>query len=388
MTQATIFYMALLSTITVLAGGCADGDCPAGLSDNGRGRCVAAKGDGDALDGSVMGIRLVSADDWSRPSGSDAGLLSDNARLSDAHVGCQRGDCEGDLPMCEEEAGVCVECLADGDCAGPDAAVCINHECSRCQENADCGDPAAPRCEVESGRCLGCADDSDCRGQTEDGHNLTICTESGACTECTGSRYDACGLNDRGAALVCDTEAGRCTHLAEGQASLCASCVSDAHCPKGARCVAEEVDGQQYGYVCLHEVGDEGVLDCLGSARPYVKKRPQVTSIDGEVVDVCGLRLSSCKAQREHSAPVAECDADHNGGACGEADVEDALCRSPEDEAAYRCVMPCASSDDCKRGFACNDQQPAFCDFAPNTCYADTDCEKPTTCDLGSHRCR
>ena len=367
---------------------CADSRCPKGMADNGRGRCVSMAADAAVADAAVMGVSTISADDWSRPLASDGGSSDDKPPARIAQVSCDQESCSGDTPVCEPDAGVCVECLTDADCPADPPSLCIDQRCGPCTADGDCQDPAAPRCDLDTGTCQGCAEDSDCADVVVDDRVLAICTESGACAECTGARSEACGRNERGIDYICDSAALRCTTAVSGQASVCGDCLADAHCPAGMRCVPEEVDGRELDYVCLPFIGEDALHDCLGEARPYVRKRPQVASIDGVVSDVCGLRLSSCKAQREHSAPVADCNADHASAACGEKKTDDALCRSPADDAAYRCVVPCASSDDCKLGFACNDQQPAFCDFAPNTCYADTDCEKPAKCELGSHRCQ
>lgn len=70
-------------------------------------------------------------------------------------VGC---DGPGDCPVgvCFQEAGVCVACTVDSDCA---AGVCLDYVCVNCREDDDC---ATRRCDEATSTCLSCKSDPQC----------------------------------------------------------------------------------------------------------------------------------------------------------------------------------------------------------------------------------
>src|SRR5215831_10989966 len=52
---------------------------------------------------------------------------------------CADGGPDGAPAVCETEAGVCVECVLDGDCMGkPLTPICDTHSCRGCKTDAEC----------------------------------------------------------------------------------------------------------------------------------------------------------------------------------------------------------------------------------------------------------
>jgi hypothetical protein len=113
----------------------------------------------------------------------DARHLGDAARLAcDADAGCPAAS---DTPVCDPGEGLCVECVADPDCARPGA---YGPRCNRddhycvCDTADDCaGNPNGPRCDGVVHACT-CIDDLDCDAPDtceQDpylGGNVRVCT--------------------------------------------------------------------------------------------------------------------------------------------------------------------------------------------------------------------
>ena len=258
--------------------------------------------------------------------------------------------------------------------------------CAECQTSADCADPGHAHCDLARGECTPCVDSADCEGIEVDGRALGACdTTTGHCVECTGRDYRGCGVDvESFTPLLCDSQTRTCSQLREAGSHVCDPCVSDAQCQPGQRCVPELFDGWMLGYVCLWVPGSpvpDAPSDCLNQGRPYVDRRRNMESIDGEQVDVCALRATTCKALAEHAAKVRACRSAGDDSACGQPGLEDARCRSPEGSTAFRCVSRCGSSEDCKRGFACDTSAyPSYCAVQVDSCFADTDCVAQQRC--------
>lgn len=94
-----------------------------------------AKDGGDAMDGA---------------DAMDGGDAMDGADAKDAEVApppprcpttldCADGGYDGSAGVCVVEAGVCVECLVDGDCASkPKTPICENQRCRACKADSEC----------------------------------------------------------------------------------------------------------------------------------------------------------------------------------------------------------------------------------------------------------
>lgn len=315
---------------------------------------------------------------------ADAGPESDAATAPTSPC----GECPAETPVCDEARETCVACLGDADCLAHEQGLyCVEKVCVACMKNEDCADPAAPRCDTATRQCVGCLAAEDCQGMTEGERSLDICDMSDrTCVQCTGTQYEACGLHQDGVTpLVCDSGTRRCSSKQAGTEVICGACVSDAECGLGMRCVQEVYDEVPLDRVCLWTVGADTSLisSCTQpDARPYSRRLTQVTSVDGEVVDVCAPVHTTCEGLGQFG--VMEC-AVGDDDACGHPAVAaDGMCRprSPnDDDSVLRCTIPCSISDDCPVHHACNRERPSYCDLEADTCYTNADCDADHYCD-------
>jgi Cys-rich repeat protein len=117
------------------------------------------------------------------------------------------------VPMCSEEAGICVECLSSADCSGS-TPHCLDGGCVSCTTNADCStgmvcNTHIPRCATQ------CTDGTECNGKA-------CATAYGYCVEC---------LSD----LDCvDASLPFC--FEPPAVGLCVGCRSSADCIAGDIC--------------------------------------------------------------------------------------------------------------------------------------------------------
>lgn len=291
--------------------------------------------------------------------------------------------CPTERPICDEVAQVCLECSADYHCLESESGpYCLNNACVECVASDDCQDATAAQCDTTTHQCVGCQSDADCSGvRTTDTLRsaLQACnTSTGQCVECTGANYLACGVDEIGRTRVCDSSSSTCSSRAEGVAGLCGSCVSDAHCQRGMRCVLEVFEGQELEPVCLWDpnsgVSGAPTTCAAQTARPFSKTKT-LQSLDGGQVQVCALAFSTCLAREQFRS--TSCDAS-TGSGCGHGELEDGLCRAVEsasEGSPSACTMACGSSVDCPSGFACNvNESPPFCDLTSGTCYGSSDC--------------
>lgn len=143
--------------------------------------------------------------------GDDDGTGGSGDRLCETSA-----ECDSDEPICDPVAGVCVECVRDGDCStGGD--VCRVRECGAavsCTSGRDCRGLV---CDTDTELCVECLGDADCPG--EQTCIDTFC--EGAIPPCESDRQ--CNIFG----LVCDVEG-----------SECVECVTRAHCGAGELCIA------------------------------------------------------------------------------------------------------------------------------------------------------
>jgi hypothetical protein len=125
-----------------------------------------------------------------------------------------QSDCtEGGTPLCDTEAGVCVECLTSNDCSG-NTPHCLNGTCVSCTTSADCSQGMVcnmhiPRCATE------CTDGTECSGKP-------CATAYGYCVECL-SNVDCT-----------DTSLPYC--FEPPAYGVCVACFTDADCHHGQIC--------------------------------------------------------------------------------------------------------------------------------------------------------
>lgn len=106
-------------------------------------------------------------------------------------------DCSGARPRCDGDLQVCVECRADDDCASGRRCETTTH---RCIETCTSTCPK-PGYTCEAGLCIECTNDANCAASASG----PVCdTAIGRCVECTSNAH--C----KGGAAVCDRRSGDC----------------------------------------------------------------------------------------------------------------------------------------------------------------------------------
>jgi len=239
--------------------------------------------------------------------------------------------------------GRCVQCTDDADCtANPAGAVCKlsadggpapTNTCVECLANTDCPNPAASHC-VQN-QCQPCAVNDDCSHVVSGEAQLAVCDTSlfpSQCVECTSTQRTACG------ATVCNGSTRQCENRSIGSAGICESCISDAECIPAARCAVHVFGGAELGAFCFPISQDESCPQT-----PFSGLANGVTTIDGELADLCLLRRTTCAAIDDSGLLGKDCTASSD---CGLPNVDDGVC----DAALGKCSFPCISPFDCPGG--------------------------------------
>jgi len=135
----------------------------------------------------------------------------------------------------------------------------------------------------------------------------------------------------------------------------------------GELCVLDTLgsgtSAKSVGYFCHWKRGDtaNGAPALCSAARPYFRTAAGVTSIDGEVADICTLAVSSCPANNEFRSKNCAPTGTPDDTLCGVSPPDDAKC-AQVDASTYRCTMTCLSEDDCRSPSTCNTAvSPAVC---------------------------
>jgi len=251
-------------------------------------------------------------------------------------------------PLCYEDPqpSICVQCLADDDCAGSTPVCNQNHTCEACTDDDDCPDPAepicgssgacvqctltdmtlcggtTPVCDDDAGVCEPCATDADCTDSDP------ACMESGACGECSKTNTAAC----EGLVPVCNHEHG-----------VCVPCATDADCPELTPACLESG-------ACV-ECSDTNQTAC------------------GELTPVCDLATWTCEPCQEDSECPAQMPLCLSSGKCVECEdatqcptnapvcqLPDGICVNCDTNEAGECVE-CTADADCGEltsGVVCN----------------------------------
>jgi hypothetical protein len=274
----------------------------------------------------------------------------------------ERSDCKAPTPACDTAAQACVECVVASDCTDSSKRFCDQAagKCVMCSKQADCSDPTASACRA--GACTACTADADCSNIAGKG----VC-DAGTCVQCTGKNFAACGM-DAGTPLVCDSLNRTCTTSKQRSAGLCVTCVADAQCKSGQVCVLDKFGSpaKEVGYFCHWKKGDlanGAPADCFSSGKPYSGTQVNVTSIDGELSDICVLRSSTCIANNQFSAKDCTAASAASDAACGFAPPKDAKCAQVPSSSSYRCTMTCLSDEDCPGSTCDTGAAPRVCAF-------------------------
>jgi hypothetical protein len=172
------------------------------------------------------------------------------------------GDCPGDAPICMTEAGACVGCRTDADCASTSGTpICepIRAQCSECASNADCG-AAAPACDLNDGKCHECLIDANCPLSSlcgEDRKCHRACTSNASCDD---PSKPFCDLTSKDCvACLVNSDCGEAEPVCHDD--KCVQCTVDADCTSPATpvCGGDKCQG------CVVDA------DCTNPALPVCK---------------------------------------------------------------------------------------------------------------------
>ena len=171
----------------------------------------------------------------------------------------EASDCAGQVAFqCSAELALCVECLADADCASPRAPACdLGGVCVECVADGLC--PAdRPLCDSATRRCVECTSSSQCNG-------LACDLRDSRCVDCLSD--EDCAPTGR-----CDVERRRCltpcngdvdcepkAPLCDESSGLCSQCQVDLDCadPKQSVC-----NGERQCVECMSDA------ECTSPVRP------------------------------------------------------------------------------------------------------------------------
>ncbi len=238
------------------------------------------------------------------------------------------------------------------------AAGCKNTKLagSGCQQDSDCGEPAAAfRCEAQTGVCY-CRTNDACPP-------AQFCNTAGFCQDRQGCETNADCLDS---SLFCDTSAGTCLSLGR--------CTTDLHCALGQVCDTKKTtcvdgcrkDGDCPGTSC--RCGDASCA-CTGST-PAELARCAIGTCDPtfcSTPDFCRFG-ETCGVIPDGGVPYAQCHDDYDPvrrpycdnctyGAgvniCGKGPNYCLIdTRHPGN---YFCGTDCSQGQSCPRGYACQD---------------------------------
>jgi hypothetical protein len=254
-----------------------------------------------------------------------------------------------DVPACDLETLMCVECTETAGCADPTPRCNVDERrCVECLENEHCSSAAAARCDLQV--CEPCATDSDC----EHIDGKPVC-DRGECVQCTVADESACGANS------CDPATSECTETPRGSVDTCHACVADSECLGGnqadpdARCVPMQFRGEpREGGFCLRRVAKT-------CGRPYNIVNLAASLSGAAQEPYCGIDQENvrCEAVLDlESSRACPSGADSSCGCTRDVDGEclepglGGLCRTVGPN-PNRCTYPCGTNEHCPLGQAC-----------------------------------
>jgi hypothetical protein len=214
-------------------------------------------GAGGAANTGGVGISLPTGGHAASASNGGSGAATQQCRAS--------LECAPPTPYCVVNPGLCVECLANANCAGTGKRycdvprnTCVNclsdtqctatapycspeGECVQCLSARNCGSAEAA-CDPVLHRCVAtCSDDGDCN--TDPGRSFCN-TEIDECVQCIADEdcppVRAHCLLSVGTCEKCvvDTDCASPTPRCDVKSHACAQCVSNADCQTGYSCQA------------------------------------------------------------------------------------------------------------------------------------------------------
>jgi hypothetical protein len=175
--------------------------------------CADAAGHACNADASATDVPVDVADATDvRESGEVSGDASHDVIEAPAErPTCTNATCTTDgAPICDIDAGMCVGCATDDECAKKSAQTpaCQQGHCYACTTDDQCSNATMPICDGHA--CRACDINMDCASKTA----TPACASTGKCVECAANS-DCAGTKP-----VCNTSA-----------NTCRACASDAECP-------------------------------------------------------------------------------------------------------------------------------------------------------------
>jgi len=297
----------------------------------------------------------ASADDAEEPGCTCSAPTSICITETQRCVECQAdGDCAGGM-HCLLPAGQCVPCLSAGHCANLAAAsVCDadTHRCVPCQKDTECDNvPDADVCNAgtcvqctpdqrgacgedkavcnDQFRCVGCTADADCMRFGK------VCDEpSGRCVSCTlDSEQGQCG------AKSCNPQSKQCTDTTRGSVGPCRKCVADSECMTDHRCIELFFSGEARGGYCMKRAAD-----CMPPFQATPIRRASLSGAAAE--DYCGISETRTSCEAVLALSVAQTCSD-----AAQCNAPGALCASIN--SGKTCTYACESSLECPSGIPC-----------------------------------
>lgn len=164
-----------------------------------------------------LALDLVFLDASQAPGGTDGGPGS-----TVIHCSTQAQCADAAAPLCNVEAGACVNCLSNADCSGS-TPHCLRGGCVSCTGDADCSPGMV--CNTHIPRCAtSCMITAQCSA----GKQLQCATDYGYCVECLGD-YD-CQSQNIGLPFCYEPPA----------VGLCVECRTSTDCKVGQICGPSE----------------------------------------------------------------------------------------------------------------------------------------------------
>jgi hypothetical protein len=293
---------------------------------------------------------------------------------------CETDEDCGEGGLCDPEAGLCVTCLDDDDCA---LGVChpSTRSCVQCAEDTDC---LVGVCDVRVSYCVQCLENSDCLSD--------VChSTKETCVECLLDSH--CDDDDSCTIDSCAEE--RCRHIEKTNTIGClgVECLSDSDCPStdsGCGICVDQVCDLVWEQACNDDADCDDENPCTSntcSSTACGTLCVQTTTTpgcvpcqeEGDCPDLPGTCLKSCSENicswTGLGEPGCECttpfDCD-DGNACTQENCSEGIC-SNESLSGTECSSddPCAIGAICDLGLCVALGISAQCDIP---CTADLEC--------------